>query len=196
MARTPHIDQLAAEGLVFARAYVQYSICSPSRNSFMTGRRPDTTRVWNFADHFREPVVPLNGARGGRWPGAGTSSSSKATGGPGWVSLPGYFLKHGYATMGSGKLFHPGLPPDNDYVKSWSKEWPYFAVEVSASKDSTQGNGSTPVPAPAACNPDLKPPATNPRGCFTCAVRFFRQGFTLEDAIRSHACSCEALAGV
>ena len=29
------------------------AVCSPSRNSFMTGRRPDTTRVWNFLDSFR-----------------------------------------------------------------------------------------------------------------------------------------------
>ena len=35
LAQTPHIDQLASEGLVFTRAYVQYSICAPSRNSFM-----------------------------------------------------------------------------------------------------------------------------------------------------------------
>ena len=38
LAQTPHIDQLAREGLVFSRAYVQYSICAPSRNSFMSGR--------------------------------------------------------------------------------------------------------------------------------------------------------------
>ena len=32
---TPHIDQLAATGTLFNKAYVQYSFCAPSRNSFM-----------------------------------------------------------------------------------------------------------------------------------------------------------------
>jgi iduronate 2-sulfatase len=80
---TPHIDKLASGGLIFARAYVQYSICAPSRNSFMTGRRPDTTRVWNFADHFREPLVPGRESQG-LWPGANTTQPQKATGGPDW----------------------------------------------------------------------------------------------------------------
>ena len=57
MAHTPNMDQLAETGLVFKRAYVQYAFCAPSRNSFMSGRRPDTTRVWNFMDHFREEGV-------------------------------------------------------------------------------------------------------------------------------------------
>eukprot|EP00928_Gymnodinium_smaydae_P048650 TRINITY_DN32549_c0_g1_i1.p1 TRINITY_DN32549_c0_g1~~TRINITY_DN32549_c0_g1_i1.p1 ORF type:complete len:450 (+),score=34.40 TRINITY_DN32549_c0_g1_i1:145-1494(+) len=46
-----------------------------------------------------------------------------------WSSLPEYFLKHGYVTLGSGKLFHPTVPPDNDYAKSWSQEWPYYSPE-------------------------------------------------------------------
>ena len=52
LVSTPAIDSLAERGLVFDRAYVQYSYCSPSRNSFMSGRNPDTSRVWNFGDHF------------------------------------------------------------------------------------------------------------------------------------------------
>ena len=81
---TPHIDQLAATGLRFDRAYVQWPVCvrwphplsvggqqlvtaasclsqAPSRNSFMSGRRPDTTHVFEFLDHFREvntPAIP------------------------------------------------------------------------------------------------------------------------------------------
>ena len=57
LAHTPNIDALAKSGLRFDHAYVQYAFCSPSRNSFMTGRRPDTTRVWEFTDSFREPGV-------------------------------------------------------------------------------------------------------------------------------------------
>ena len=45
-AKTPHLDQFSEGALVFHRAYCQQAICSPSRNSYMSGRRPDTTKVW------------------------------------------------------------------------------------------------------------------------------------------------------
>ncbi len=35
---TPEIDRLAAEGMVFTRAYVSSSVCSPSRYTLLTGR--------------------------------------------------------------------------------------------------------------------------------------------------------------
>jgi arylsulfatase A-like enzyme len=41
---TPNLDALAAKSLVFNRAYTQFPFCAPSRNSFMSGRRPDRTR--------------------------------------------------------------------------------------------------------------------------------------------------------
>ena len=72
------------------RGQVQYSYCSPSRHSFLTGRRPDTTRVWEFVDHFREKGV-----------------------GEDWISLPQYFKTFGYLTLGSGKLFHPTNADEN-----------------------------------------------------------------------------------
>jgi arylsulfatase A-like enzyme len=39
-AQTPHIDNLAAAGVLFERAYVQSPICTPSRASFLTGMYP------------------------------------------------------------------------------------------------------------------------------------------------------------
>lgn len=113
LAHTPAIDRLAATGLRFDHAYVQFAWCSPSRNSFMTGRRPDTNRVWEFKDSFRE-VGPVGD----------------------WVTLPEYFKKHGYLTLGSGKLFHPVEPgkenwgmDNNDYPASWSEEFPYVEAK-------------------------------------------------------------------
>jgi hypothetical protein len=38
---------------VFENAYCQISVCSPSRLSFMTGRRPDHAGMYNFINHFR-----------------------------------------------------------------------------------------------------------------------------------------------
>eukprot|EP00729_Bicosta_minor_P018330 gene18330-30586_t len=97
---TPQMDKLAAEGTVFSRAYCQIAWCSPSRNSFLTGRRPDSTQAWNFLDSFRDSK--FNG------------------GGKAWISFPEYFKQHGYFTASSGKVFHPNLPPNYDYPASWS----------------------------------------------------------------------------
>ena len=44
---TPNIDTLAEEGVIFDRAYVSTSLCSPSRASFLTGVSPYKHGVWN-----------------------------------------------------------------------------------------------------------------------------------------------------
>jgi arylsulfatase A-like enzyme len=41
--KTPNIDQLAAEGMRFDRAFLTISSCSPTRASFLTGRYPHNT---------------------------------------------------------------------------------------------------------------------------------------------------------
>ena len=69
-----NMDALAVNGTLFARLLSAW--CSPSRNSFLTGRRPDTTRVWGFNDDFR----------------------SGAVGGEHRVTLPEHFGLHGYWT--------------------------------------------------------------------------------------------------
>lgn len=91
LAITPHIDRLAARGLTFTRAYCQQAICSPSRTSVLTGRRPDSTRVYDLQTHFRRTI-------------------------PGAVALPEQFKRHGYETTGFSKIYHNGL----DDVRSWS----------------------------------------------------------------------------
>ena len=53
MTLSYHPRRLADTGLTFERAYCQEAVCSPSRNSFSTGRRPNSTKVWNFINHFR-----------------------------------------------------------------------------------------------------------------------------------------------
>ncbi len=89
--KSPNIDRLAARGLTFNRAYCQQAVCSPSRTSLLTGRRPDTTKVYDLQTHFRTHI-------------------------PDVVTLPQLFKNHGYHTQALGKIYHPGY----DDPPSWS----------------------------------------------------------------------------
>ena len=46
LVRTPNLDRLASEGMLFENAYCPSPVCVPSRMSFMTGRTPTGNRVW------------------------------------------------------------------------------------------------------------------------------------------------------
>src|SRR5215203_4444950 len=82
--KSPNIDRLAQRGLVFNRAYCQQAVCSPSRSSLLTGRRPDTTKVYDLETHFRAAI-------------------------PDVITLPQWFKQHGYETAGLGKIYHPSV---------------------------------------------------------------------------------------
>lgn len=90
-AITPRLDRLAADGTLFTRAYCQQAVCNASRQSLLSGRRPDSIRVWDLRTVFRETA-------------------------PDAVSLPEYFKKQGYFTQSFGKIYHDGLPDP----ESWS----------------------------------------------------------------------------
>jgi arylsulfatase A-like enzyme len=48
MAKTPHIDRMAAEGARFTQGYVAAPICSPSRCGIITGQFPARHRITSF----------------------------------------------------------------------------------------------------------------------------------------------------
>lgn len=102
VAVTPNIDRLASRGTVFNRAYCQQAVCCPSRLSLLTGRRPDTIRVWDLKTHFRTAIPDL-------------------------VTLPQHFKNHGYHTQSLGKIYHGGGKPSKD-PPSWSVEPQYDTV--------------------------------------------------------------------
>ena len=89
--QAPNLAKLAATGMTFNNTYCQAAVCSPTRNSFMTGRRPDSTRIWNFKGSFRTVGIDQSGKRGSEW-----------------QTLPQAFKVSGYTTTGLGKTFHPG----------------------------------------------------------------------------------------
>ena len=89
-ALTPNLDKLAATGVSFSDAHCQSPLCGPSRASVMTGLRPSTTGIYG--------MIPDNDI----------ISENPATND--LILLPAYFKKHGYLTMGIGKLFHTHAP--------------------------------------------------------------------------------------
>jgi len=56
---TPNIDTICKEGIVFARAYAQSPICTPSRATFLTGRYPNTHHVHRNNNEFFPPSEVL-----------------------------------------------------------------------------------------------------------------------------------------
>lgn len=45
VVKTPNLNRLRARGTTFERAYGQYPVCNPSRNSMMTGLRAEQTVI-------------------------------------------------------------------------------------------------------------------------------------------------------
>ncbi len=52
LVKTPHLDKLAAAGVVFENAYCDSPLCAPSRFSMMTGRLPSEIGAYDNAAHF------------------------------------------------------------------------------------------------------------------------------------------------
>ena len=49
--KTPVLDKLASEGVLFENAYVTYSVCSPSRGTIFTGLYPHQNGQIGLATH-------------------------------------------------------------------------------------------------------------------------------------------------
>ena len=50
---TPNIDKLFHQGVQFENAYAQQALCGPSRTSFLTSRRPQSTQIFDNHSYWR-----------------------------------------------------------------------------------------------------------------------------------------------
>ena len=57
--KTPTMDAMAKEGLVFSQFYAGSAVCSPTRASVMTGRTPVRTNVHNHGHYLRPEEVTI-----------------------------------------------------------------------------------------------------------------------------------------
>ena len=78
---SPNIDRLAETGVRFTRAYCQQAVCGATRNSLLSGLRPDTTGIYGNTISFRQVFPDL-------------------------VALPEHFKNNGYDSIGLGKIYH------------------------------------------------------------------------------------------
>ena len=103
---TPHIDRLAARGVLFSNAHCASPKCAPSRAALLTGLRPSTTGLYDNG-HWLLPNMPDV------------------------VTLPQRFRQQGYRVVGAGKIFHhtAGNHPPNqwdDFQKITFRNDPWF----------------------------------------------------------------------
>jgi arylsulfatase A-like enzyme len=84
--KTPHMDRLAARGLLFRNAHCQVPVCMASRVSVFSGKLASTTGCYEFNAEFHQaPSLAED------------------------VPIPLHFKQHGYTTLGGGKLLHSGF---------------------------------------------------------------------------------------
>ncbi len=119
---TPNLDQLAADGVSFTRAYAQYPVCGPSRASFMSGLYPETNGVTtNAFDSGNHRIATPSLA--------------------GHPTLAGFFRERGYYTARVSKIFHMGVPGGIERGESGSDDpdsWD-FAANIMAPETLTPG---------------------------------------------------------
>ena len=95
IAITPNIDFLARKSTLFLNNHTQQAVCSPSRVSLLTGKRPDYTKVYDLKTKMRDKNPKI-------------------------LTIPQYFKSMGYTTAGVGKIFDPrGVDKKSD-APSWS----------------------------------------------------------------------------
>lgn len=102
IVKSPNIDRLAARGVRFDRAYCQYPLCGPSRNSMLTGLYPNSTGIHANSQIFRQTI-------------------------PHHHSLSQAFRLDGYFAGRIGKLYHYNVPKSvgtngHDDPGSWELE--------------------------------------------------------------------------
>ncbi|MDX1969925.1 MAG: sulfatase [Planctomycetaceae bacterium] len=100
--QSPNIDKLAARGVRFDRAYCQFPLCGPSRNSLLTGLYPNSSGIITNGTLFRQTI-------------------------PRQQSFPQSLRLGGYFAGRIGKLYHYNVPNSegtngHDDPASWELE--------------------------------------------------------------------------
>ena len=92
--KSPNLDKLASQSMVFERSYCNIPVCGASRASILTGMRPTRNR---FIDAYTKKDDQV----------------------PDIASLPLILKNNGYTTISNGKIYHH----ENDDSSAWNEIW-------------------------------------------------------------------------
>jgi len=121
--RTPNIDALAADGVLFSHAYTPAALCGPARASMLTGKYPHAHRL-------RRNVYPFDA-------GSLNSNYQEPISDPFrdrrfdlWDNVPYFLSNAGYATGHVGKWhLGPANPGFFDYYKGFNSQLRHWVGE-------------------------------------------------------------------
>ena len=163
--KTPHLDEMASQSLVFTRFYAASAVCSPTRASVITGRNPLRQGIPNANAGFLKPeeftlyeaVKPLGYRTGhfGKWHLGTLSTRTKDAnrGGPGSEKIYSPPWDHGvdatFATESKVPTYDPMIKPAGGEGKKGNKR---DKADKADDFRSASGDGWYPVPegAPSA----------------------------------------------
>jgi choline-sulfatase len=92
--KSPNLDKLAGESLIFERAYCNVPVCGASRAILLTGMRPTRHRFINYSTRADIDV-------------------------PNAISLPNLLRQNGFTTISNGKIYHN----NEDDSSAWDNRW-------------------------------------------------------------------------
>ena len=94
LAISPNIDALASDATLFRHAYCQYPICGPSRASFLSGLRPDSTGIYGNDKNGEQALENIS-------------------------VLNKYLSEKGFDVAGFGKVYHNGRGSDVGWTRPY-----------------------------------------------------------------------------
>ena len=118
-AKTPNLDRLISQSVLFTNAHCAAPVCSASRHALLSGLRPSTTGWYSNTSK-------------------GLKSYERTLGET--VPMPTHFKRNGYKTLAAGKIFHKGTSDVKGY-DYWDEERPKYKwpAELAARGHGYQG---------------------------------------------------------
>jgi len=110
-AKTPNMDRLFKQGVLFTNAHCSQAVCNASRNSVLSGLHPSSTGWYGSTKIMQKSYGDVMGEH---------------------RMLPRFFRESGYHTLTAGKIYHKGA---SDFPNLTHLFWDEIAPKYSVPKE-------------------------------------------------------------